>query len=219
MSRTIKNPELTPKVQSALQRIITHFPTDTTTIRDTRGQSVHTAAIPPHKYIIKKYTIQRISSRIIAALHHSRAERSFRAGIKFKQLQIPTPEIHLAHITTSTNPPTAFAIFAHFDGIEMPTFIKQNPDQTQPIISQVAAAIATMAQNKISHGDLHAKNILIDQNAKITIIDLDGVRFHKFNFRHRRRYTRDRNRLISSTAKHTDQTFANLLSQQIPTSP
>lgn len=218
MTRTLA-PRISPQLRASLTAAIAQLPANAILIQERRGQAIYQTEISGKLYIIKHYCIQKLSSRIIAALRFSRAERSFRlANILIKD-GIPTPEAHLVQLTGTIIPTKAVLITDHFQGREVPSFLATHQEASAHIAQKIAKLIHDLSAKQISHGDFHVQNILVDDQQNVCLIDLDGIRLHRFLFRSKKRYIRDRKRMISSAKEFISPEFAHILDQLIPNHP
>jgi len=219
MSRLISHPSLSAKDITQHLEAIKQLPNNATIIKDKRGQSIYQCSINNDPIIIKKYKLSSFKRKLSTILRHSRAERSLRAATAFKKNSIPTPSPHIVIIKGPLIPHTAYISFTQFDGNLLTDYIAQNPQNINTVISQISDTFKKMASAKISHGDLHVLNILVDHNASISIIDLDGTRMHKSKKRHLSCYKKDRHRIIKTAKEQISHEFANLLTENIPPTP
>ncbi len=67
----------------------------------------------------------------------------------------------------------------------------------QAVISHVTGLFAALQQNRLSHGDLKATNLLVHQKA-LFIIDLDAARLHSSKWHHQRALQKDKRRFLKN---------------------
>jgi tRNA A-37 threonylcarbamoyl transferase component Bud32 len=134
--------------------------------------------------ILKYYFPKSIIKRLTHGVLGSRALQSWHAAHAFRFVGLPTPaplyfseqkstcglQLHVALLATRIAP-----------GIPMTDWVERNRRDLERIRSVTIAlseAFTTMARFRISHGDLKASNIMIDDEAgdALSFIDLDGTR-------------------------------------------
>src|SRR5690606_21810875 len=55
----------------------------------------------------------------------------------------------------------------------------QSADAVERAMRGVAKILDGLKQAQVTHGDLHPRNLLVDRDGKVWLVDLDGVRFHR----------------------------------------
>jgi len=219
MARMLIHPDSSSQNAEKHLLAIQKLPEQATIIKDKRKQTIYSCSIDHTPIIIKKYQISSIKKKIATFFRHSRAERSFRAASIFKKNSIPTPLPHIVSIAGTLLPHTAYITFTRFDGSPLTEFMSQNPEYADTISAQIADVFKKMSSAKITHGDLHVLNILVNSGASISIIDLDGVKIHSDSKRLIKCYQKDRLRIINTAKQKISPEFGNLLSKSIPQFP
>ena len=126
--------------------------------------------------VLKYYYPKNLAKRINYGLRGSRAMRSWIAAKVFSRLGIPTAApmmIHEQKGAVGITIKQSFLACHLASGI--PLSDVSDESALQKIAPQLKAAFETMTSYRISHGDLKANNIIVDDDHKIRFIDLDGT--------------------------------------------
>jgi len=126
--------------------------------------------------VLKYYYPKNLAKRINYGLRGSRAMRSWIAAKVFSRLGIPTAApmmIHEQKGAVGITIKQSFLACHLASGI--PLSDVSDESALQKIAPQLKAAFDTMTSYRISHGDLKANNIIVDDDHKIRFIDLDGT--------------------------------------------
>ncbi|MDG0993755.1 MAG: lipopolysaccharide kinase InaA family protein [Akkermansiaceae bacterium] len=126
--------------------------------------------------VLKYYYPKNLAKRINYGLRGSRAMRSWIAAKVFSRLGIPTAApmmIHEQKGAVGITIKQSFLACHLAPGIPLSDVSAESA--LQKIAPQLKAAFDTMTSYRISHGDLKANNIIVDDDHKIRFIDLDGT--------------------------------------------
>ncbi|MDH3345912.1 MAG: lipopolysaccharide kinase InaA family protein, partial [Kiritimatiellaceae bacterium] len=151
---------------------------------------------PQGPVVIKRYNLTSWLYAFSRLWRPSRAWNSWKAGLRLKYLHLQTPE-PLAMIESRWGPlrRKAWIITEFCSGT--PLLDHLNPD-IRPSGKEAAEIISlfkTLHRERISHGDFKATN-LFWHNDRISVIDLDSMKQHRFKFTYRRAWKKDRVRLL-----------------------
>lgn len=126
--------------------------------------------------VLKYYYPKNLAKRINYGLRGSRAMRSWIAAKVFSRLGIPTAAPMMIHEQKGASGMTIKQSFlACHLASGIPLSDVSDESALQKIAPQLKAAFETMTSYRISHGDLKANNIIVDDDHKIRFIDLDGT--------------------------------------------
>lgn len=129
------------------------------------------------KYYFPKSTIKKLNY----GLRGSRCEQSLLGSLGLLFLGIPTPApLAMFELKNGILNQQSFLATKTATGIPLHSFYrenKQNPELMSKVYTALKAAFDTMAEYRVSHGDLKATNILVDSTGAINFIDLDAVTF------------------------------------------
>ena len=156
--------------------------------------------------VIKRYNLKSLRHALGRLWRPSRAWHSWREGQRLQFLGIPTPA-PLALIEERAGPlrRRAWLICEHCPGPNLLTHLSSDcappPDEARAILD----LFESLYQQRISHGDLKATNLLW-HGGRVLLIDLDAVVQHRSAAAHARAWRRDRARLLrnwsSASALH-----------------
>ncbi len=166
-------------------------------LKDGNSATVARCSCAGEEIIIKRYNIKNRRHALSRALRPSRAWHSWCSAQRLNVLGIATPQ-PIAVIEKRRGPlrHTAYYI-SRYDGAADLLCRYNRPDaEVSPrhlyLITQLFTALRA---TRISHGDLKANNLLID-NDHLAIIDLDAMRFHRWECTFRRAQRRDMERFM-----------------------
>lgn len=206
--------QLTADQVRAVREQLRRLPEGAEVLLDRRGQTLYRFRAAGLDLVAKHYRLDTLASRLQAALGCSRAARSERNGRRLLAAGIRTPRPYFHTLDGGLLPRSATLVTAWQPGDQLPDHLRGRPEDHAPLVERVAALTAAFREHRLSHGDYHAKNILVDDAGDLIIVDLDGVRAHVAAFRQRRRYRRDRQRMIGSLKEFPD--FARQLDAALP---
>lgn len=161
-------------------------------INNRNGQQTIQGETGDAAVIIKRYVdaytpVKRIFFRC------SRAARAYAMATRLRNVGIPTPRPLLlgacgTDLITVTERVSARELYAEMRSPEWDT---TRDIQMGGIIRFLMDAFAS---HRITHGDLHARNLLVDTDGRYWLIDLDGTRFHTSKWGYQRRRKKDERR-------------------------
>ena len=199
---------------SALVERLLSLPDDATVLLDRKGQTIFRFSHDGRDLVAKCYQLRGLQPRLIAFLGASRAARSYKAALRLTSKNLPTPEPLLVALAGSPLPSFAYLVTAFQDAVQLSELLLKQQSNEERIIEQLVDLISKLHENRMSHGDFHARNVLVDREGQISLIDLDGARLHFLNFRYRKRFRRDRRRMLESLRKSPD--FVKKLDAALP---
>ena len=165
-------------------------------LKDGATCTVARVLVDRRELVIKRYNLKSLRHALGRLWRPSRAWHSWREGQRLQFLGISTPA-PLALIEERAGPlrRRAWLICEYCRGPNLLTHL--SPDCAPP--SAEARAILdlfeSLCQQRISHGDLKATNLLWHDN-RVLLIDLDAVVQHRTAAAHARAWRRDRARLL-----------------------
>ncbi len=166
------------------------LPTRGSLIYDSPDQAIHRFQVDQLDLIAKSYSLRTFRQKAAAFFKNSRADRSYRAGLRLRKAGINTPQPFLLrrhksqHILVTEFCPHKALLEWLEGGEELPRSVPIN----------ILKLLHQLADLQCSHGDFHARNLLIDQEGIPHLIDLDGVQSNSSQSA----IIRDRDRLLKS---------------------
>lgn len=206
---------LPPDEINKLIKRLEALPNEATIIWDRNNQVVYKLTFNGKNLFTKFYRMKRRSSRWIAAFKFSRARRSYRGGLQLLRAGLETPQPLLVLELGSPIPNCSYLVTEWIPGTMLMDYLPDHPEAYQSLADQIANLMKQFHGQGFSHGDFHMKNIIVKEDGSVFLIDLDNVRRHLLKSRHRRRFERDRARLLMSLEEFPD--FIQLLDKTLPT--
>lgn len=164
-------------------------------IKDDKSTTVVKVELNGRYYIVKRFNARDYGHRLKRALRKTRAKCCWEMSHEFSNagLMLPKP-IAMFERQYGVFKGESYFISEFIDGQELLTWL---PEQKQAMIKQASKKIqkmfATFYQNRLSHGDMKATNLLWSQG-DIFLIDLDVSRKHFFQLTFKRAHARDKRR-------------------------
>ena len=135
--------------------------------------------------VIKRYNIKNFRHFLKLQLFKSRAIRSWQSSNVFKLLNIRTPEpVCVIQKKWFFFNAESFFVSKHIRSIDIIHYLDEsNQSGTRFVYKQLNYFIRLLCFHKIYHSDLKFSNILIEKKSSLlNIIDLDAIKFFRFNF-------------------------------------
>jgi len=153
-----------------------------------------------HSYVFKQYSPLAFRRRLRYALTRSRARQSWENGQMLADLGLPVirPLAFFEELKLGI-PQRSLLIMPFQPG----TPIDEYPQltQIQPILRKV---FMKMAQHQITHGDLKATNIIIDEKAQPHFIDIDASQAHSKKSSYRKARKKDEELFLKNWHDHPE---------------
>lgn len=181
---------IAPELLAEIEASLSDLQSNGSLLYESKGQTIHRFQVGDLDLVAKSYPLKTIQQKIAALFRHSRADRSFRTGLRFLNAGINTPRPILLsrtkdeHILVTEFCPHKELLKILVAGEELPPSVPSN----------ILILLHQLAEIHFTHGDFHARNLLIDPEGTPHLIDLDGARGHAGPSR----ILRDRDRLLRS---------------------
>lgn len=153
-------------------------------------------------HVLKRYNLKGSIHTTAHAFLRSRAMWSWRNGLYAHQAGIPTPR-PLAALEMRFGPMRGVSFFLcdYVEGITLYDLVRDhNPEPSQ--IDELARAFSQIWQglgrHRLTHGDMKATNYIVDQERKIWMLDLDGMRRRTMGLSWKRQREKDRRRFMKN---------------------
>lgn len=169
--------------------------TDGQILKDGNTCFVSRVKIADKDIVIKRYNCKGLVHSIRHTLKRSRARRNWLHAHRLEMLNIPTAK-PLAFIE-KRRPLIVYKsyfITEYIDGQGLDIFLADSTLSDQERLSmdkKITELLNKLDNHRITHGDLKHSNILIANN-KPTLIDLDSMMVHKFDFLLKNKRQKDR---------------------------
>lgn len=162
------------KMKTKINDRISKVQTNSTPIYESNDQSIFQFRVDNLDLIAKFYRLRSLRQKFAAFFNQSRADRSYRAGLRLREAGIKTPRPILLtkkaglQILVTESCPHKALLESLVDGVELQPSTPAN----------ILALLHQLRKHHFTHGDFHARNLLIDDEGKPHLIDLDGFRGH-----------------------------------------
>ena len=156
-------------------------------------------SIDGREIVVKRYNIKSMAHAISRGLRPSRAMVSWENAHRLRFLGIRTPRpLAVIEERWGIRRKRAFFFMAHRPGITIDQALRgalDNPQAVNHYLDLLGDLLKQLAAALISHGDCKATNFLLSSQG-LYLVDLDGMRAHRFKSAHRRAFRRDMDRLL-----------------------
>lgn len=129
-------------------------------------------------WVVKHYREAGLKARFKQKMKCSRGMISWRQGWLWALLGIPTPcPVMLVEFTQGERAGTSVIVFPKLESKALSQVMEQQRNRAQRLAVDVRLWLDRFLWAGISHGDMKAQNILVDEADKLSFIDLDGAGF------------------------------------------
>lgn len=149
--------------------------------------------------VVKRYNYKGLLHSLRHTIKGSRARRNWLYGHRLTMLGIPTPK-PLAFIEKKKGVLVwqSYIVTEYIEGQKLYDFLKDNsPEQRESILvkERLEILMKELSKYRVTHGDLKHTNILVTKD-NVILTDLDSLKFHRFEFIHKMRQSKDVKRLM-----------------------
>jgi len=170
-------------------------------LKDGNSQTVAKIEFGGRKLVIKRYNMKNLGHWLRRCFRPSRAYTSWIAahGLDFLGLVTPAP---IAFMEARYGPlrRKAYYITEFSEGKDAVDYFSDpalNDHDARIVADQFIAIFSLLKDQLITHGDMKAKNFLVN-NGKVSIIDLDALRFHDNNKTFQPAFKKDMERFMKN---------------------
>lgn len=187
-----------------------------TVLKSGNTATVALVSIDEKQLVVKRYNIKHWRHALSRFWRPSRAWISWLSGhrLAFTGISTPTP---VAVIECRWGPfrGRAFYVSAYVDGDRLIDYVASLNNNDHPVIpgwleQQVVTFFRMLIRERLSHGDMKANNLLVVDH-RLSVIDLDSIRQHRYAWRWRRAFRRDLKRFLRNWKGRIGQHFDTLL--------
>jgi tRNA A-37 threonylcarbamoyl transferase component Bud32 len=166
--------------------------------------------------VIKRYNIKGIGHWLKRFWRPSRAWHSWMEAHRLDFLGIATPKpLAMLERRCCGLRGRSYLITEFLEAPDLLAHLQPHTHAAPPEaeLHALEQLFATLLRERISHGDFKGTNLLWDQN-HWSMIDLDSMRQHRFDFRFRRAYAKDRARVLQNWAE--DRELYRIVERRLP---
>ena len=167
-------------------------------LKEGKSATIVRAEVAGRQLVIKRYNLKSKWHFMRRCFRASRAAASWKNANLLKLLGISTANpigfienriVGLRH--------TAYYICEYTPAVELSSIYQQRVP-TDSELKQFQHIFSCLRQAKVSHGDLKASNFLIGDSGKITLIDLDSMKQHRYEFAFEKAFYKDQVRFLAN---------------------
>lgn len=148
--------------------------------------------------VIKRYNVKSIWHFMRRCLRQSRAAVSWRNANLLEFINLPTLKpVGFIENRKAWFRHTSYFISEYHESEEL-LDVYQKRQPTDDELKQIKTIFDLMQKTQISHGDLKAQNLLIDDLGKVTLIDLDSMQEHQTNEQFQKVFNKDKKRFLKN---------------------
>ncbi len=149
-------------------------------------------------FILKRYNLKSLAHAMFRAWRPSRAWHAWQAGNMLDFLGVPTPKpVAVIEERFGLLRRRAFLLTAYCDGRNLLDHLSADSIPGQAEREAIIDVFNSLFEQRISHGDMKASN-LIWSEGRLVLIDLDAMVRHVSDAAFRRAWRRDRNRMLAN---------------------
>ncbi|ANX05069.1 lipopolysaccharide kinase InaA family protein [Immundisolibacter cernigliae] len=152
--------------------------------------------------VIKRYNLKTFGHWLRRCWRPSRAWHSWRNAQRLVLWGLPTPRpVALLESRFGWLRGRAFYLSEHVPGEPLGAALAAaDPGRREALLDRLCALLRDLRRLNLSHGDLKATNLLVDQDDNLMLLDLDALRRHRRRLAFERAFARDLARLRANWA-------------------
>lgn len=155
---------------------------DAVMMKNGRSSTVININLDGRELVIKRYNLKNFWHRLRRAFRMTRARKSWRLAQKLNLFYINTAK-PIAYLESNLFGlrSTSYYVTERVQGVDIKKHLQQyaaEPDTALNVVRRVVAMLKSLARLEVTHGDLKASNIIMNENLQPVLIDLDGAAEH-----------------------------------------
>ncbi|WP_448511035.1 lipopolysaccharide kinase InaA family protein [Immundisolibacter sp.] len=152
--------------------------------------------------VIKRYNLKNLAHRLRRLWRPSRAWHSWRNAQRLALWGLPTPRpVALLEHRFGWLRGRAWYVCEWVAGESLAQVLPAaDPPRRDLLLDRLCGLLADLARLRLTHGDLKATNLLVDQDNQLMLLDLDALRRHRRRVTFERALARDLARLRANWA-------------------
>jgi tRNA A-37 threonylcarbamoyl transferase component Bud32 len=155
---------------------------DIVMLKDGGSSTVIKVVLDGRELVVKRYNIKNFWHRLRRAFRVTRAEKSWRLAQRLNLFYINTPK-PVAYLETNVAGVRgkSYIVTEYVYGSDLKQYLAPYESSSYSvlhIIKRTVDLLRSLAKLEITHGDLKATNIIINEHLQPVLIDLDGAAEH-----------------------------------------
>ena len=175
-------PTTSDAVKKFMQNMPLSWKTEGVTLKKGSRSTVTMVTIEQQNYVVKIYKKMPLHRRLRYSLTKSRAFQSWDSGQLMHEANLPVARpLAIIEERPLGIPGRAALLMESANGEDLLNIVNNNTlsvNDLKMVASKLQNTFDHMCELKITHGDMKATNILIDENLDLKLIDIDAAQQH-----------------------------------------
>ena len=189
-----------------MQQLPLSWKTEGVMLKNGSRSTVKLVILDQQSYVVKIYKKMPLHRRLRYALTRSRAFQSWDCGQFMCEENLPVARpLAIIEERTFGIPARAALFMESASGDDLLNIVTTNTlseSDLKTIASRLRSIFDLMCDLKITHGDMKATNILIDDNLDIKLIDIDAAQQHRSSSSFLKARKKDQLRFLANWKNH-----------------
>lgn len=157
-------------------------------------------------YILKRYNEKSVIYRLIHFFSTPRALLSWSNGHVLQLFGVPTPRPMACLLVQSGRLfRKGYLLMEKVSGVALDAMDEQQAEKLMPEIqNQFLCRWNELDRLSATHGDMKSGNFIFSDQEVLTLIDLDGLQFHRTASEHLKKKRKDKMRFLRNWERHTE---------------
>lgn len=195
-------PTAPDSVRGFIQDLPLSWQTEGLILKKGSRSTVKLVTLEQQSYVVKIYKKMPLHRRLRYALTKSRAFQSWDCGQLMCAANLPVARpLAIIEERTFGIPGRAALLMEAASGDDLLSIVNNNTlsdDELKTVASKLENTFDRMRDLKITHGDMKATNILVDENLELKLIDIDAAKQHCSSSRFLKAKEKDRLRFLAN---------------------
>jgi len=168
-------------------------------------------------YVAKRFNMKNLMHRLRRCMRPTRAAHGWSIAMKLELFGLRTarPVAFIENRFFGMRG-ASYLLMEYIEGPDLVAFMQSNPDQIEETVAKVANMLKAWVSLELTHGDLKASNILINQHHMPLMIDLDGCQEHVSVLSLEHAWKKEIKRLLENFKDHhIKELFKKLLKENV----
>lgn len=178
---------------------------DTRNLKAGRSSTVAKIKVDGRTLVLKRYNVKGAWHWLRRSMRATRASQCWRLANLLRLFGVPTAKpVAFIEKRAWGIPNKSYFLMEYIKGQHLGDYFaqyKQDDAHFEKIAMRVVNMLENLTQLRLTHGDLKVTNILLDENERPVILDLDGMREHKTQAKANRAYKKEIKRFMKNWDK------------------